>query len=350
MDKSKKIVYLEILRVIACFAVIMIHSSAYYLKQDCESFNFWIGNIFDSLSRIGVPLFIMISGALMLDKNYNYSDKKLIKHIKKMVVFFIFWSIMYSFIFNILLSVIIQHKSFNVVKITWKIIDGYYHLWFMYLIIGLYMLIPLLRLWVKEENKRYIEYFLILSVIFTYVFPQIMTIGSNYSKIFTSMNTTLENKLALKYVGGFTTYFILGWYLNNFEIKNKKLIYILGLIGLLTTIIGTYILTNTIGKPVQMYDNLYINILLQGVAVFVFIKEKFKNKNEVNPIISSISKYSLGIYAIHALFVTIMYRTVERFNFNYAIINIPMIFIIAFIVAYILTCILSKIPGLKKVV
>lgn len=76
LRSKNRIFYLDILRVIACLSVIMIHSSAEYVTNDIGSFNFWIGNLFDSLTRIGVPIFVMISGALMLDKNYQYETKK----------------------------------------------------------------------------------------------------------------------------------------------------------------------------------------------------------------------------------------------------------------------------------
>ena len=349
MTKSNRIVYMDVLRVIACFSVIMIHSSAYYVVKDIGSFNFWVGNIFDGLARIGVPLFVMISGALMLDKNYQFSTQKIIKHIIRMIVFFVFWSVLYCFIFNIVGSIIIEHESIDITKIIVSLIKGHYHLWFVYLIIGLYLIVPLLRLWVNDTNKKYVEYFIILSIIFTYIIPQIISIGSNYSNLFEHINDIIERKLSLKYVGGFTTYFILGWYINNYELKNKRIIYILGLFGVLITIMGTYILSNTTGKALQMYGNLYINVLFQTVAVFVIIKDKFKNMH-TNNIINSISKYSLGIYAIHALIVTIMYRIIEKVNIDFALINIPVVFIVSFVFAYLISFILSKIPVLKKVV
>lgn len=348
MTKSNRIVYMDVLRVIACFSVIMIHSSAYYVVKDIGSFNFWVGNIFDGLARIGVPLFVMISGALMLDKNYQFSTQKIIKHIIRMIVFFVFWSALYC-IFNIVGSIIIEHESIDITKIIVSLIKGHYHLWFVYLIIGLYLIVPLLRLWVNDTNKKYVEYFIILSIIFTYIIPQIISIGSNYSNLFEHINDIIERKLSLKYVGGFTTYFILGWYINNYELKNKRIIYILGLFGVLITIMGTYILSNTTGKALQMYGNLYINVLFQTVAVFVIIKDKFKNMH-TNNIINSISKYSLGIYAIHALIVTIMYRIIEKVNIDFALINIPVVFIVSFVFAYLISFILSKIPVLKKVV
>lgn len=88
MVKNNRIVYMDVLRVIACFAVIMIHSSSSYVIENLGSLNFWIGNVSDSLARIGVPLFVMVSGALMLDEKYNFSAQKLIEHIKKMIIFF----------------------------------------------------------------------------------------------------------------------------------------------------------------------------------------------------------------------------------------------------------------------
>ena len=59
---SNRIYYLDILRVMACIAVIVTHASFSYVMADFGSFNFIVGNIADSLSRIGVPLFVMISG------------------------------------------------------------------------------------------------------------------------------------------------------------------------------------------------------------------------------------------------------------------------------------------------
>ena len=349
-NKTNRVLYFDVLRVIACLSIIMIHTSVEFVNKDIGSLNFWTGNILDSLARIGVPVFIMISGALMLDKNYQFTTKKLIGHITKMVVFFVCWSAFYCVVFKILLGHFVKHESLSAVGILDSFIKGHYHLWFVYLIIGLYLIVPLLRLWVKTENKKAIEYFIILSIVFTYLIPQIISIGSNYSGLFESLNDILVKKLQLDYVGGFTTYFILGWYLNNYDIKKKKLIYSLGFLGLIISIVGTYILLTTTGKKIYMYDNLSINVLFQSLAVFVFVKGKFKNKNTNIKIINSISKYSLGIYAIHAMFVSIMYEAIEKTNFNIAIVNILIVFCVSFVLAYLGSFILSKIPFFKKIV
>ena len=349
MTKSNRIVYFDVLRVIACFSVILVHTSAPYVIKDFGSFNFWVGNVLDGLGRTGVTLFVMISGALMLDYNYKFSTKKIFNHIIKMIVFFVFWSIIYCVAFNIVGRVLIRHEHIDLIKIMGSLIMGHFHLWFVYLIIGLYLIVPLLRLWVNDNNKKYVEYFLVLSIIFSFLLPQIIYIGINYSNLFISLNIILEKNLCLKYVGGFTSYFILGWYLNNYEIENKRIVYLLGIIGLLITIMGTYILSNTTGRPLQMYEHLSINVLLQSIAIFVFAKDKLKDKgNDI--VIKSISKYGLGIYGIHALFIKILSMILLKMNVNNALINIPIIFVLTLILSYFSSFIFSKIPGLKKVV
>ena len=77
MEKKSRIYSYDIIRIIAVLAVVTIHSSANLLTK-CEfgSYNFTIGNLLDSISRLAVPLFLMISGALMLNEDRNIPAKK----------------------------------------------------------------------------------------------------------------------------------------------------------------------------------------------------------------------------------------------------------------------------------
>lgn len=352
-EKKKRIFYFDVLRVIACLAVIMSHSSGAYVANDFNGLNFWLGNIFDSMSRIGVPIFVMISGALFLDEEYNCTPKKLLSHICKMIVFFLFWSIIYSIAYQIILP-LFQKKPIDIKNFFVLIFQGHYHLWFCYLIIGLYLITPLLRLWVKKENKKYIEYFLLLSLLFSFIIPQFLQITHYYTESFLFIEKIMK-AFNLKYVAGYTAYFILGWYLHNFDISRKKLIYALGLLGLMLTIFGTYFLSNTLNLPIQLYDNTYFNVLAQAIAIFVLIKSIYENKKEkenskMNRIISFISKNSLGIYALHAAFVSFIYNAIQLLDIKYAIIGIFLMFIPSFIFSLFGTWILSKIPYLKKIV
>ena len=97
---------LDIVRIIAVLAVVMIHSSASFVMNNPLNTNeFIFGNLFDSLSRIGVPLFLMSSGALFLDKNKEVTLKTILsKNIKNLAIIIITWSIIYSVVFEVLLA------------------------------------------------------------------------------------------------------------------------------------------------------------------------------------------------------------------------------------------------------
>lgn len=346
---GNRIEYFDVLRALACLMVIFIHVSGMFVDKNIGSPDFWFANVIDGASRVAVPIFVMLSGALMLDKNYRFTKEKWLAHIKKMVVFFVFWSLAYNGVF--LIKRIIFHEALRWTELLQSFIEGPFHLWFIYLIIGLYLIVPLLRLWVKEENKKYVAYFLLLSFVFTSLLPQMISIGRYFETKAAAdcLERILESSLNLRYVGGYTGCFLLGWYLHNFEIKNRKLLYALGILGFLVTVFGTYFLSVSTGTPVQMYGQLSVNVLLCAAALFVFMKEKNAHAGKI---IASISKNSLGIYASHVLFITILELAAEKLHINQvsAFLYIPAVFIIAFAASYVLTALFSKIPGLKKVI
>ena len=133
----------DCLRIIAILAVIMIHCSApYVIDFPRDSFNFVIGNIFDSVARIGVPFFVIISGYFMLNENKELSILKIKSKILKLFMILGFWSLFYALVYHF--------KNF-----LNAFIYGHYHLWFLYMLIGLYLITPILRLFVKKEKPQH---------------------------------------------------------------------------------------------------------------------------------------------------------------------------------------------------
>lgn len=349
MEKTKKRVeYFDVLRTIACIAVVIIHISGEYLKYNANTLNFWVGNVFDSIVRLAVPVFVMISGALMLDEEYEFTIKKLKKHIIKMLIFFSVWSCGYAVIYEII-NPIMSHDDISAKRIISALLRGHYHLWFVYMIIGLYLILPILRLFIKKCNKKYIEYFLLLSLIFTFLLPQIAAVGMYYNPFFKVLHEVL-NTLNLRFVGGYTAYFVLGWYLNNFELKNKSTVYFFGIVGLVITIGGTYIFTLSFNENSIFYNNLYVNVLAQAVALFVLVKSAVKPHAKEKKISKFIAKHSLGIYAIHAFLVSVLYKVFEKIGISNALIVIPVSFVAVFGISLFASFIMSKIPLLKKIV
>lgn len=347
---NKRIFYLDVIRATACLGVILLHTSAGFVSNDIGSSNFWVGNIINGSVRFTVPVFIMISGAVLLDDKYDFYWNKHISHVKKLIMFLLFWNTVYCIIFNIAIPNR-EGIPLDIESIASTLILGFFHLWYIYMIIGLYLIVPLLRCWISKRNITYVKYFLVLAFIFSFLLNQIAEIGCYYSDTFTYIRTLLNNKVQIRYVGGYTAYMILGWYLNNYDLKNNGIAYLVGFLASLFGIVGTYIISTTLEKPLQLYSNMFVNVLLQSIAVFVFIKKSFPNSKHIDSsmrrCVSFVSKYSLGIYAIHA---GILLQTARYIHVDSAILHIPLVFIIVTILSIISSYLLSKIPILKRFV
>ena len=234
---ANRIFYLDLLRTIGCLSVVLLHVSSNFTLEPYGSMNYLLGVILDGASQFAVPLFVMISGALYLNEDYSFSTEKMTKHIKKMVLFFLGWSLLFTLIFRVLKN-ILARTAFSASSIIIDLLEGPYHLWFIPMIIGLYLITPILRLWVKKENKRHVEYFLLIGFVFSIVFPflefLVQSIFPDYMGVFESIHS-----MHFSHSVGYVFYFVLGWHLHQFDVNRIKPICCFGLLGLLLTICGT---------------------------------------------------------------------------------------------------------------
>ena len=180
-----RIMSLDIIRIIAICAVVMIHASALCVTQNSpSSLSFIIGNLFDSISRLGVPLFFMISGALMLNESKKISFEKIIKrYVLNILLLLFFWSFLYAVLARLLIP-LLQGEEISISDFFKSVISGHYHLWFLFAIIGLYLVTPILRTFVKRENKKYVEWFIFLGVVFNFFSNLISCLFTYSDKIF----------------------------------------------------------------------------------------------------------------------------------------------------------------------
>ena len=341
--------HLDLLRAIACLSVVMIHVSAEYVVRGSAGADFWLGNLLDSLSRAGVPLFVMISGALMLDENYEFTKKKWLGHVGRMTAFYAVWSTVYCFIFRIL-PLLQRGEKVRLPGTITQILSGHYHLWFVPMIIGVYLVLPLLRLWVKEKNVRYVEYFLGVSAVFGFVVPQVMAIVTDQFKVYKSVQTLWDN-FNLGQTAGYTVYFVLGWYLNR-GVKHWKLISALGVLGFAMTFAGTgwaTVILEMNGYP--FYENFTVNVLVYSCAIFVFCRHRYEQPKKpggmMQKAVRGLGRCSLGVYAVH---VYVISELMPRLGGLHIAAGAPLIFVLTMVLSALLSVILGKIPLVKKIV
>lgn len=286
---KKRIFYLDELRAIAIFAVILCHVANIY-PYLTDSLKAAIPYFCSDLGRIGVPIFLMLSGALLLNREYEIG-LFLKKRFSRILVPFIFWVI-----------VIVLLKFFvfgNSVMEIWDWTRGIGLTWYIWELIGLYLSIPIINVFISKYDMKGVKYFLIIWVI---------------SLIFSTFKITYFTHLSFNFFAGLMGYMVLGYYLKNIEFKiNDKTMILLGFVMFIVCYLincnQSLIIKDTI-------DYLTFTMILQSVGVFIIFKHIFsysqKNSNSgigkvhnfienslIGKAIVSISVCSYGMYFIH---------------------------------------------------
>jgi surface polysaccharide O-acyltransferase-like enzyme len=213
MEKAnERNINLDIVRILAVLAVVMIHTSMDFVTSyDITSTEFLWGNFFDSTSRIGVPLFLMVSGALMLDEKRKISMKKIItKNVKELIILLVFWSLFYDMLYQIVIP-LQAGDALNVKSFVKKVFYGHYHMWYLYMIIGLYLITPYLRCFVSYEKRNMVLCFIGISLLIQFTSPIIDGLSLIWSP-FTYISTFIDN-FQIKLFSGYAAYYLAGWYI-----------------------------------------------------------------------------------------------------------------------------------------
>ncbi|AYB41923.1 acyltransferase [Paenibacillus lautus] len=330
----------DYLRVLAAYAVILVHTSApiLYLYNDLNKSYWMIGNAFDSMARWCVPVFFMLSGSFLLEPKSENLKTFFLKRLNKVLIPLFAWSIIY-YVFSISVS----GSEFSL-KIFVKHLladDIYFHLWFLYVIIGLYLLAPLIRVLIKNLNDQLISYSLI-----------VWFLGVPMVEFF---NHVSHFKFAVELpVNGYLGYFILGYYLREKELSVKitRVIHIAAIICIFMTFFGVYYETVKSAGVFSGYYYGYLtpNTAIISISIFLLFKG-IKTGIKHDSLLITISKTSLGIYLIHALILKCLsqYFNLTALSFH-PILSIPFISILTFVLSALLIFILQRIPVVNKIV
>ena len=348
-DKSEFSFHADLIRVVAILLVVFLHCTLEPFPipttvDQTVAIRWWTVNIYESISEAGVPLFVMISGALLLQPTKIEPVKVFLKkRLKRIVVPFLFWSAIYF-----TWRATVQNEALSLTSIIHYLeTSPYYHFWFIYMIFGLYLITPLLRALIVNADRALIKYGLVLWFVGTAVVP---IIGLFDYRVF-------DNRvfLSAEWVG----YFILGYYLLKTKIKPRYL-YISLVTGLTVTIIGTYLIRIlTFGKGYFFTNTTSANMILVSVSIFLFLRTvsatKIENKfPKVNKLVHIISKNTLPIYMMHII-------VLETFQKGYLGLQIsantltpaweiPVLTVMTLFICLGIALALKKIPIIKKLI
>ena len=332
----------DALRLLAAFLVILIHVSAkYWLTYPITDPHWNAVNFYDSLARPAVPLFLMISGMFLLRPEKKIDGKTLWqKYIRRVLILFVFWAAFYASFRDILYPILSGQKIvFKNVLTTF--FQGNYHLWYLVMLFGIYLILPFLKK--IAEDKKLLEYFLLLTLVITVILPMIK---SPYIKEFVG-------NMYFSFTLGFTGYFMLGYYLTRYPLKDwvRRLLYLGGIAGFLFTYFGTAMWSESLGYPADCYNPFLPNIVLLSTGIFVFFaKDTGKHSEWCAKWIPKLASTTLGIYLIHPFFLAVfdvLHLMPASVNLSFFI-TFPLFAGILYTISMISIFFLKKIPLIGK--
>ncbi len=307
------IVYIDILRILSMLSVVFLHTAAGSLRGNLGSPLWHVANVMTTLMSSSVPIFFMISGAMLLSsektQSVEYTYKK---RLPKAFIPFVVWSLVAIAYYGLMGFLSTGQINWMDAASKLKNIASQpttVHLWFMYALIPLYMLSPLLKKLVDALSKGLMRYLLVLWLIFSSLAP---TLSALLPKPFNAP-FTFHSQFNLNFLTGYLGYFILGYVLfQNQKPLSKGLLTLTILIDTALISLGTWYMTLTTGQYSEVFKS-YSKIftLILSVALFLLVKELLRNRplsRAASFWVNLLSSASFGIYLLHNLLVSFISR------------------------------------------
>jgi surface polysaccharide O-acyltransferase-like enzyme len=338
---KNRIWYWDILRILAMVFLVIRHSAtATFEFVEMLSTNWWVSNMYGSLSAWMIPVFMMISGASFLSPERNVPIKKTYqKNIARMLYAFGFWTLFYA-LYNTFSGQDL-HDDF----IT-MIFQGHFHLWFIPMIIGMYMITPLLR--PVAQNKKALLAITIVTGFTGVIIPTLQDLGLFFD------TSLLPGTNHFGFFSAYVCFYFMGILFHETTLSKEArvVIYTLGIISTVVIFYGTYLLTVKDGyhnEDMQADNNLFTAV--QGIAIFVGFKELLKNKKmkeNTKKLVLDISGLTFGVYMVHVVLLALL----DKYGFSPvtypAIYMIPMLILFVLPTSFFISLAIKKIPFIGK--
>ena len=293
-ETASRYVYIDLLRCLAAFLVILAHCIAGYTSSAAlfGTRTWWVCDVLNSFARASVPLFFMVSGALLLSSEKTDHIRTFYKsRASRLCVPFLFWDTVY-YLETCLLEGRVPGLLPFLNELTRQ--GSKYHLWFVYQIAALYLLMPFLKKIVDGSARRELWLFFFIVLLQPTIF-----------RFINIMQRAVYIAPFLAVVEGYAGFLLAGYLLDARPIsrRRRQAIYAAGCGGLAGGVIGNFLFSSP--EKIVMYFNEGYSIVhyLTAGALFLLAKETAGSLPErLSRPAGSLSKRTFGIYLIHVLF------------------------------------------------
>ena len=383
--ETQRTVWIDWMRVAACFMVIVVHSTEpFYLGGEGSRIltaadAFW-ASLFDSFVRACVPLFIVASSYLQFPLHYS-SGEFCRRRAVRILIPFAVWSLIYAFVWG--------EPVYNLKNLLLNFNYAAGHLWFVYMLIGVYLLMPILSPWAEKVGKKELQVYLGIWL-FTTLLPLIRDWVSTDSLAITYGPTGIPRQALFPlwgeaswngyglfyYISGFIGYLLLGLYFRRFvgELSWKKTLIIalpcwtagfaIVFGGFLRRVYetsgGTFPAEGIIDTAVYWettWCNDTIGVALMTIAWILLFKKTTSDGCFYNKVLLPVSKASYGIYLAHLLVLVLVCSAVREWlgsaetgvlGFWTTPVEILLSAVIAFALTSVASVLIQRVPKIGK--
>lgn len=295
MTDHKTIHYLNVLRLFACLLVVLSHVIGTALQTYSAGLmevQIYILKGIHNCIRWHVPIFVMISGALFLDPEKSITVKKMYtKYIFRIVLGIIIWGIIYHYV-----RITMEQKDLRLSYLGKSILavitnDPFSHLWYLYMILGLYIIQPVLFQFIRSSSQKNVLLLICVLFLFTSLLPTI--------EILCDIN--IYNITVFSITGPYVLYFLLGHLLSKCNFMRHQTIVLISCITILF-----YILLSFCGKEEFFAYNSPFVVL---VACSIFYLAKTIDVKLL--LADKVDKLCYGVYICHGFSFQFWYRILK---------------------------------------
>ncbi|WP_065647855.1 acyltransferase [Pantoea eucrina] len=322
----QKISWIDNLRAVACLMVIVIHTTTWYITgpMAVTGITWDVTNLMNAASRVCVPLFFMISGYLFFGERSAQT-----RHLIRIVLCLLFYSAV-ALAYITWLTPISEGRS--IMKLLQKPV--FYHLWFFFAIIGIYLLSPLIQ--VKTVQKRYVALLVV-----------VLAVVANPNTVSQSVGSFRWLPVNL-YVSGDSFYYLLyallGRAIGCMETGGRRISWLAGSV-FIACVLGIALGTKQLLKINGAFNDtwyLYCGPLVFIAAISLLVLFKNSLNQRPLPLLATISRYSLPVYGFHALFIHYL-RTHHYDDMSRPWLDLPWVFGVTLLGSLLLAMLLKRI-------
>ena len=378
---DNRIVWLDVIRCVAMIMVIGVHCiDPFYISPTMRAipeYTHWAA-IYGSLLRPSVPLFVMMTGLLLLPVKKQPLDKFYKKRIYRVLVPFLIWSVLYS-MFPWVTGVLGLPKEIigdffcytqgqesqslidslkDVAMIPFNFSHKENHMWYIYLLIGLYLYMPFFSAWIENADRKTKRAFLLIWIISLFI-PYLKEYVANclFERSGYVFGTDTWNEFGLfYYFAGFNGYLLLGHYVkkgNDWSLMKTFILCILMFaVGYYITYTG---FSTTASNPNATETEMELfftfcspNVLLMTLATFLLLQKVVITNSTVIKVLANMTQCGFGIYMVHYFVVGPFFLLIGPSSLPIPL-QVPLMAICIFLCSWAFTALIYKLMPRKAV-